>query len=246
MLWRSGVVLLALVLAGCADHRMATPQPIAARDIADVLVEIKRQLQVYAIRVATLAPGRLSSETDPSAPPRAFNCGNGDIRFDVRKIRLALLTKTSASAKLSAAGTLGVSPVSVGVGAGYGAEGSQELVVFLFPQKTKPRLSEVDTAAAAPIAAQLLALRDAMIVAAQAPGPCWHTNTPQRPASEAGTYKLGLQVTVSVDGKIGVTLAPVTLGASGEVKSTTGNEMTVTFEQPVSGPGDSESSYIVR
>lgn len=236
MLARTGVIALTLVVAGCGDARFQA-KPIATAEISEVLIEIKRQISVYAIKSDQLRPGQLSTET--GEPDRVFNCGNGDILFPIKKVRVALNTKTTNSVKGTIGAAVGAPVVSLGAGVGYMSEGTQELALFLYPDPSKPRSMAIDMETPAPVSQQLLALRDAMIISAQAPGRCWHTNPVGRAPSETSTYKLGLQITKSAEGRIGVGLAPVELGVSGEAKSVTGNEMIVTFEQPSAGSGGS-------
>lgn len=223
---KQGALLLSLVvLSGCATSDMALQEPINAKDISNVFIEIKRQLYAYRSKAAKLKDRQLSTDTGNEWQTRAFRCGSGDAVITVKSLTVTLSTTNTSEQGLNAKGTLPVAvPISLAAAASFGQTNSQELTLTLYPASQNGGDPNDDRPA--PIADQLLAVRDAMIISGTMGGDCIKTGG----ADAKNTYLLGIQITKSQSGEIGVGLAPVNLGLSGSNKSVTGNQIVVAFQ----------------
>jgi hypothetical protein len=105
-----------------------------------------------------------------------------------------------------------------------------------------PTREEVDKT---PIAQVLRDLREALVAAGttydysqtppveRSPVPCFTDYDPKKPTAASGnTYTLGLSIVNDLTGGISISVAVLSIGVTGEAKSTTGNTLTVSFSQP--------------
>jgi hypothetical protein len=222
------------LLVGCATGLPAV-NAIPADRIDQVLGEIKRQVSIYETRTGYL---RLHPDADTAmteARKAGFRCGSGLVDFELVSVKMELTTTTDKSYGGSIGFKVPVSPGSVGgsVSGSREIEDTQELVFPLYnaPVKTGYVYSG-DNSKPSPISDALLNLRRSLILGATKPGVCFYTYDYRDPKSdEGGTYKLGLTVTDDAKAGIEVELGPVAAGGGGEVKSATGNTLTVSFRQ---------------
>ncbi|WP_143348479.1 hypothetical protein [Ensifer adhaerens] len=162
-------------------------------------------------------------------------CGNGLIDFDIKSVKLEVLTTLESSID----GGVEVGPVvsgaatwSGGLGAGRTISNTQELVLAV---DALPNRSFVyagrENIESAPIAGTLINLRDALIKAGELQNRiCFKTT---KDADDGNTYKIALSIEDRGGGNIALGLAPLGVSLSGETKSTTGNTLTVSFEPHV-------------
>jgi hypothetical protein len=173
---------------------------------------------------------------------KMYSCGHGDIGFDISSVK-AELTVTNET--ISSAGvTLKIPVHAVTVspsGSGKAdATNTQALTYNLWPlemefqnlERTVPSKEEL---AEAPIAAVLLALREALAESAETKygkQPCFTDYDPAKPGADAGnTTKLDLKFVRDIKGGLEISVGVLDLTASMERIGTSGNTLTVAFVQ---------------
>jgi hypothetical protein len=140
----------------------------------------------------------------------------------------------------TASGSLGFTIPIIGPTGTVGPSGSashevsntQELSFPLFPVADSSFRMDTSTAAPAPIADAIFALREALIRSSALEAVCFYDFNYHDPKSDkGGTFKLGLTITDDGKGGVDVKLAVVDVGANYERKSVTGNTITIAFQQ---------------
>lgn len=224
-------IAAAAILGGCATTQPSKIQAIKSSRIQSVVDDMKRQVSVY---VAYQNSKQGTQSVVNASATKA--CGNGLVDFDIKSVKLEILTTLESSAN----GGVDVGPVVTGSGAslsgGFGGgrsiSNTQELVLAadMLPNRSFAYAGResVDTA---PIAATLINLRNALIRSGEVGNRVCFKTTLE--AKDGNTYKVAISIEDSANGKIGLGLAPLALTASGESKSTTGNTLTVAFEPHV-------------
>jgi hypothetical protein len=221
-----GRVLCALAaaaqLAACANS-LDQLQPIERSRVQEVIAEVKDQISAYTIYQ--------QSEHGFAAVVRNSRskiCGNGMIGFDVVTVKLDLLSTTdlTASGGLSA----GVGPASVSANASRTKADVQQLILSydVTPSSKKQPYHDgiLDNA---PLARAMINLWDASLAGGdQASDVCLRMR--EKMTDGSNTYKMGITITQTAGGKIAVGLSGATLSAGGDLKSVTGNTVTVRFE----------------
>ncbi|WP_157212026.1 hypothetical protein [Sinorhizobium sojae] len=216
-----------VLLVGCATTQPARVQAIRSSAIQSVVDDMKRQVSVYV--AYQNSPQGTRSVINASATK---TCGNGLIDFDVKSVKLEVLTTHESSVE----GGVGFGPVvtgsatlSGGLGAGRSVSNTQELVLAaeMLPNRSFVYAGR-ESVESAPIAGTLINLRDALIKAGEVQNRvCFKTT---KDADDGNTYKIALNIEDHGGGNIALGLAPLAFDVSGETKSTTGNTLTVTFE----------------
>jgi hypothetical protein len=214
---------VAVPLMACATAQPARIQAIKSSNIQNVVDDMKRQVSVYV--AYQNSPQGTRSVINASA---AKACGNGLIDFDIKSVKLEVLTTLESSVE----GGVDVGPVvsaSGRLGAGRSVSNTQELI---FGADMLPNRSFVyvgnESVGSAPIAGTLINLRNALIKSGEVRNRvCFKTTSD---TSDGNTYKIALSIEDHGGGKIGLGLAPLAFDVSGETKSTTGNTLIVTFE----------------
>jgi hypothetical protein len=245
------LVLVGILLSACSSSQL---EPIDFAAISAVQAEIKSQVSIYmSLPKAKDDPPMVMIDGVPTSvydeeKTGGFWCGRGRIGFDLTSVKAELTTTFTNSVGFTAGATLPVAgiPLSATAGAKSETTNTQVLTYNLWSLPGQ-QLSQADLAkefAKAPIAQVLRDLRNALIVSAMVwdysgPKPvkrpqqaCFRTYNPDKPTADAGnTFKLGLSFTRSVNGGISIKLTILTLGATAEAKSVTGNTLTVSFVQ---------------
>jgi len=161
-------------------------------------------------------------------------CGNGLVSYDVTSVKFELVTTTegTVTAGINASkipvGT--IATLDVGASQSRVTSDSQTLAftdeVQLSPKYVGYYGGSMDDS---PIAKVLATMAETAIAGANQPSNiCFKSK-----AGDGNSYKIAISVSDDGKGNIGVGLAPAALTASGELKSTTGNTVTVSF-----GPHD--------
>ena len=168
-----------------------------------VIAEIKRQVSIFETEIG--------KQRHVSAPRERFNCGSGNIDFELVSVTMTLTTTTETSA----GGSLGFSAPLAGakLNGGRTVTNTQELKFPLFNAPVPPGYvyKGDGSNAPSPISDALLGLRASLIDGAKKPGVCFYTYNFHDPEKdEGGTYKLGLTVTDKGGASVEVGLAPVT------------------------------------
>lgn len=217
----------ALPIGGCATTQSDRVQAIKSSSIQSVVDDMKRQVSVYV--AYQNSPQGTRSVVDASATKA---CGNGLIDFDIKSVKLEILTTLESSVD----GGVEVGPIvsgaaawSGGLGAGRTISNTQELVLAVdaLPNRSFVYARSEDVKSA-PIAATLINLREALIKAGEVPNRiCFKT---AKDADDGNTYKIALSIEDRGGGNVSLGVAPLGVSLSGETKSTTGNTLTVSFE----------------
>lgn len=230
----AGVVAACIATSGCATTSFQELQPIDEKRILAVVGEIKRQIGVY-MRYQQSANGYARMER----LSRQKICGNGLVGFDIKSVRMELLSTTDTTVAGSIAG--GYPPFSGSLGFGHSTANSQTLIVDydVLPSRLPAASGEEDDFAKAPIAGLMKNLSDA---AEKAGDQRTHACVRMKQTPQAGTYKIGITVTDTGNGNVAVGLSNVALGAGGDFKSTTGNTITVTFAPHKFSGGNSDDN----
>lgn len=217
-------IVATATIAGCATSQPSKIQAIKSDHIKSVVDDMKRQASVYVAYQNSKQGTRSVIDATGTKP-----CGNGLIDFDIKSVKLEILTtlETSANAGVDIGPiATGNASLTGGIGGGRMLSNTQELGLSanMLPDPKftyAGRSQSVDTA---PIAATLINLRNGLIEAGEVNNRVCFKTKP-----EDNTYKVAVSIVDSVNGKIGLGLAPMALTASGETKSTTGNTLTVAF-----------------
>jgi hypothetical protein len=219
-------LVIALLLSGCSSLTTTTTA-IPDERIFEALQDIKRQVSIYVWR-----QNSLYDKTGHYLASTKRECGNGLIDFDIKKVKLELLTTFDNSGGLSAeiaASPVGGVPATLGGSLGASAQrtNTQKLVYSSFPLPN-PDYTYVPQAGddPAPVAEVLTSLRKNLIEAANTKNRvCFQGSD----ADGDNSFQVAVTMVKSASGKLVFALAPLTLTANGETKSTTGNTITFTF-----------------
>ena len=249
---RSSVVALvgSIALTGCATHQLA----LKGDAIGAVQADLKRQIGVY-VRAATRGPYWVDERGTVryiGHDGSEFWCGNGDVDYVVSSIEVDLTTTRDTTAGGNLGFTVPVQMVTIGGKAAISKEVAdvEILKYHLWPYRESaeqlvayyglPSSADVDRS---PIASAMLTLRNQQVYAAMkmnpsvgeptaGPQPCFTDYDPVKTVDgEKQTFSIGITTTYDASGQLSVGLGPVTLGASGETKSITGQMLLVSFEQ---------------
>ncbi|MDX8521112.1 hypothetical protein [Mesorhizobium dulcispinae] len=219
--------VIALVAQGCASASFRDLKPISQTDIYKVVAEVKRQISIYTAY-------QRSPFGYPSviANSRTKVCGNGLLGFDLVSVKMELLSTSEGTVSAGVA----LSPVPVGSAAVGGNVGASQVTtdsqVLLIQEEVSPSSKPVDyqpgALEKAPIAKAMVNLWSAALQSGDDSSDiCLKL---KQGSTDANTFKMSINVVKDVNGKVSVSLAPVTLTGGGEFKSTTGNTITVKFE----------------
>lgn len=218
----------ALSASGCGTTtEFSKIEPISGKSIEAVRAEVKRQLSIYNAYQEDAVRRQLKA----SAP---MFCGNGLVSYDVSSVKFELVTTTEGTVAAGAsAAKIPVSPgatLDLGVSGSRATSDSQTLTfteeVVLSPRYVGYYGGSLDDS---PIAKVLATMAVTGIEGAKQPSNiCFRSK-----AGEGNSYKIAISVSRNSKGNIVVGLAPAALTASGELKSVTGNTITVNF-----GPHD--------
>jgi hypothetical protein len=249
---RVGMIFTILgIVSGCAA---IMPQPISTSRIVEVVDDAKRQVSIYQAYQNT---HRIISRT--------HYCGNGLIDFDVKQVKLDLLTtldNTVAGGVSVASLPLGPAPSAksgaagstLGLSFSQSIEGTntQELIFVANPILDPTfRYYPKEGEPPAPLADVMVSLRNGLILESDQPHRiCFQTvssggggggaDQSQSGGSSGGnSFKFAVTTVSDTSGKLTLALAPLSpfgLSASGETKSTTGNTITFTFAPHNFGP----------
>lgn len=211
------------VIGGCATTQFNRVEPVSRTATQAVLAEVKRQLSVYTAYQRYRYPSVIASSSTRV-------CGNGLIGFDITDAKLELLTTTEGTAGGSVA--VGATPVAAGVTLGGGASASRvttDSQTLTFNSEVVLSSKAVDYKVGmlknAPIAQAMVNLWDAGLGVGNDPSDvCLKVKK-----AETNTYKISIQIVDDGKGNVAVGLGPASLTANGELKSTTGNTVTVTY-----------------
>lgn len=187
----------------------------------EVIGEIKRQIGVY-VQYQNSPDGYESVRRES----RQKICGNGLVGFDIKSVRMELLSTADSTVGATIGG--GYAPFSGGLGLSGSVSNSQALIVDYDISRSRLNTSYNDEdLKAAPIAALMKNLWSA---ARHSGDQQTYVCLTMKPTSQGGnTYKIAITTSTKATGEIEVGLANVALGASGEFKSSTGNTITVTL-----------------
>ncbi|MGO9137265.1 MAG: hypothetical protein ACLP9S_04690 [Syntrophales bacterium] len=246
-----------LFLVGCVGQHQQL-QPIDMSAIGAIQTEIKRQIGIYMVASHKDPTVKINSidKKIKELPSDAFWCGLGKIDFDISSIKAELTTTLDSTSGFKVGVTIPISGGTVTPSAGQTHEtmDTQVLDYNLWPLPLEDQRSELTSyyknrdidkdVSGAPIALVLLDLRSALIQSAmkydysttppkqKSPQPCFTDYNPDKPAGDAGNlFKIGLTITNDSTGGISINVAPLSIGATGEAKSTTGNTLSVSFIQ---------------
>ena len=238
-------------LAGCLT-KPTVVQVIDTREIQTVKAEIKRQVGVY-VR-ASHQPVTVIIDKKPielSTIQNAFWCGSGKIDFDIASVKVELTVTNERITDQKLGLSIPVQTVKLGASLEDKSDVTNAEVLDYNLWMLPARLQTMNLDAvtdielqSAPIARVLLAVRTALILSAtkkdysfdppkdRKPQPCFADFNPDKPASDAGnTYKIGLSINSDSTNGVSIDAGIITVGATGETKSTTGNSLTVSFIQ---------------
>jgi|GEM_PF-4565579 len=220
------LAILTPLVSGCATRDSSRVQAINAKLIGSALDDMKRQVSVY-VGYQNSPDGR----TRLIREARQRSCGNGLIDFDIKVVKLTLLTSIADDFKVGASAA-GIPAGGLVLGGGLNAArnvgNTQELNFAVEPyQADRFRYSRPETLETSPIAAGLINLRDQMIAASEVPDRvCFKI---KKGDGGENTYKFGVTVIDKAGANVTLGLAPLELTASGEQVSTTGNTLDVVF-----------------
>lgn len=215
-------VLAAAQLAGCANS-FSRVQAIERSRIQEVIAEVKSQISAYTVYQESeygFAAVLRDSQTKV--------CGNGMIAFDVASVKLDLLSTTDLTASGGIGGGLG--PAAVSVAASRTKADVQQLILSYDVDRSSQKQPYYDGILDdAPIARAMVNLWDASLATGNDPSDvCLRMR--EKTTDGSNTYKIGITITQTAGGKIAVGLAGAALSAGGDLKSVTGNTVTVKFE----------------
>jgi hypothetical protein len=211
------------IISGCAS---LIPEPISTGRIVEVVDDAKRQVSIY-----------VSYQNTHRIVSRGHYCGNGLIDFDIKQVKLDLLTTldNTSGGGISVAGL----PVAPGATLGFTLsetienKNTQELIFVANPlpdPSFRYVLSEGE--APAPLAGVMASLRNGLILESnQRNRVCFQAAT----GDGGNSFKFAVTVVSDASGKLSLGLAPLSLSGSGENKATTGNTITFTFAPHVFG-----------
>ncbi|MER8447118.1 hypothetical protein NKH52_28430 [Mesorhizobium sp. M1066] len=202
-------------------------KPISRSSIQAVRAEVKRQLSIYN----AYQEDAVRKQLRVSKP---MFCGNGLVSYDVTTMKFEHVTTTEGT--ISAGVSASKIPVGTAATLDIGASQSRttsdsQTLTFTDDVQRSPAYvgyygGSMDDS---PIANVLATMAETAIDGANQPtNICFKSR-----AGDGNSYKIAITVTDDGKGNIGVGLAPAALTASGELKSTTGNTITVSF-----GPHD--------
>lgn len=210
-------------LTACANSSLKRLEVIEQSRIQEVVDEIKIQISAYTSYQNS--PSGFASVLKNS---RTKVCGNGMVGFDVVSVKLDLLSTTDVAA--SGGISTGVGPVGISGNLGQNTTDVQQLILSydVTPSSKKqdydPRALED-----APLAKAMINLWNASLSSGDVPSDvCLRMR--EKVTDGGNSYKMGITITRSAGGKISVGLSGATLSAGGEIKSVTGNTVTVRFE----------------
>lgn len=254
---RALLTLIVLGLAACG----AKIEAISPEAIGAVQADIRRQVDLY-VRASAFEPFFIrDGVVTPLTPPGTeYQCGNGNIHYDITQVQADLSVLTTSEGGLSIGATLPVSAVTtVGVSGSFSRseQTTQTLRYNLWPLPNRrtgaplavnPVASDLAGIVAdlqqAPIAATLLNLRNQQIISAMVTNPisqrlnpvarsCFANFNLAAPSTSPGNLvTMGLTVTGSLGTKVSVGIGPVAVGLSDNYTRTTGNSLTISFAQP--------------
>ncbi len=217
----ASVALCGALLAGCAASSFQELRPIEENRILEVIGEIKRQIGISAQYQAS--DGGYDAVRRES---RQKTCGNGLVGFDISSVRMELLS----TADNTVGGTIGggYGPITGGLGLSGSVSNSQVLIVDYGISRSRLNTPfNEDDLKTAPIAALMKNLWGAARISGDQKTYVCLTMLPK---SQGGnTYKIAITISDKNSEEIKVGLANVSLSASGEFKSSTGNTITVTL-----------------
>jgi len=217
----------ALSASGCGTTtEFSKIEPISGKSIEAVRAEVKRQLSIYNAYQEDAVRKQLKASTP-------MFCGNGLVSYDVSSVKFELVTTTEGT--IAAGASAAKIPVGPGATLDLGVSGSRatsdsQTLTFTDEVVLSPRYvgyygGSMDDS---PIAKVLATMAVTGIEGAKQP-----SNICFRSKAEGNSYKIAISVSRNSKGNIVVGLAPAALTASGELKSVTGNAITVNF-----GPHD--------
>src|SRR5262245_45179471 len=221
-------VVISTLVSGCAA--LNSPQPISTSRIVEVVDDAKRQVSIY-----------MSYQNSHRIVSKTRHCGNALIDFDIKQVKLDLLSTFDATAEggISAEG-IPVSYIPVGFTLTGSIEGTntQELI-FVAEPLANPNFVYIPSKdeAPAPLAVTMASLREGLIRESDKPNRVCFRTVKGGGDESSNSFKYAVTVVTDASGKLTLGLAPLTLSASGETKSTTGNTITFTFAPHKFGPG---------
>ena len=243
-------VALSALVSGCAS--LQAPTPIDQRGVAQVQLELKRQIGVFmqldaADNLARAAELWTAAQTQAGreAYEKRFWCGIGDVDFKIDSVKVEMLTSTETTKTLSAKFS-----IFANLSAASTDANSQDLQFSLGLSAHQPNITPLtgltaDQRAAlvsgAPIAAVLLNTRDGFIAAARKnPGddlrqiamPCFADLTDGK---QNGSHSVKIAADVTRTGEAStITLTSVALGPALDIKSGSNTSIEVSFShQPL-------------
>ncbi|MER9303112.1 hypothetical protein NKJ06_17275 [Mesorhizobium sp. M0293] len=206
-----------LALTACASTNFGTINPIRRDRIMAVVAETKHQLSVYTAYQRYELPRMIAER-------RRMNCGYGLISYDVKTVKLELVTSSQGTA----GGEAGISAngIGVSVSGSHQVLDAQTLTLEGDIKSSRNRIPYDPTELkSSPIAQVLKDLTEGMISQAGDPSDvCIKTKK-----GDGSTFKIGITVTDTVGGGVKIGISPAALSATGELKSVTGNTITVTL-----------------
>lgn len=224
-----GSALFGILLSACAQSSIHL---ISSDDISSVVNDVKYQTSVYAAQAKYFQLHPRDDDQAILAAKKRLRCGNGDINVVLTAVKIELATTLDSTSGASFSTSVPLSAITIGPSVSGSAEttNSQELVFNEYPVgNARIYAHKYDTLP--PIAVALFALRKALILGAANDGICFQS-VPSKNADKAAanTFKIALAVVEDGKGGVSVGVGALNFGASQEVKSTTGNTITVTFE----------------
>lgn len=217
----ASVALSGALLAGCATSSFQELRPIEEKRILEVIGEIKRQIGVY-VQYQNSRDGYDSVRRES----RQKICGNGLVGFDISSVRMELLS----TADSAVGGTIGggYGPFTGGLGLSGSVSNSQVLTVDYSISRSRLKTAFKDEdLETAPIAALMKNLWGAARTSGDQQT---YVCLTMKPVSQGGnTLKIAITTSDKTSNETKVGLANVSIGASGEFKSSTGNTITVTL-----------------
>ena len=222
----------AFIFSGCSTQP-PLPQALDKNAIATVQADIKRQVGVYmrAARKSGVPSGT------------QFWCGSGKIDFDISSVKAQLTTSIETATNAGLKLKIPVDVITIGPSGNEKVDvtNTQSLTYNLWPlvmsqQSLDDTMPTTDELKGAPIAQVLMDLRDALIASAtqkqKGPQPCFTDYNPEKPSSDAGnTITLALSFVNDANAGVEVDVGILGVTATGELKGTTGNTLTVSFVQ---------------
>jgi hypothetical protein len=223
------ILALGCVLAACVQPSLHL---INSNSISAVVNDVKYQTSVYLAQAKYLQQHPDKDDETIRQAKGHFRCGNGDINVVLTGVKIELATTLDATsgATFSTSIPLTVLPITIGPSASgsVASTNSQELVFNEYPVPNS-QVPPHYFASLPPIASTLFALRKALILGATNKGVCFQS-IPKKGDADANTFKIALTVVEDTTGGVTVGVGALSFGVTQEVKSTTGNTVTVTFE----------------